>query len=348
MKSHQKPFFVLMVIVLLVGMVGLQPPKPVQAVSLDVRISQVYGAGGNSGAAYKNDFIELFNAGTTAVSLDGWSVQYASSGGAQWSYITDLSGTIQPGKYYLIQEDAGNGGTLDLPAPDATGEISMSANSGKVALVNSTTPLTGYCEGSGIIDFVGYGTGTNCSEGSGPTPPTGSAGNSVSRKEAGCQDTDDNYTDFEAGPANPRNSGSSTHSCGSTEILSSDLFISEYIEGSSFNKALEIYNGTGADVDLSAYKVELYSNGASSPSASATLSGTLAHTDVFVLAHADANDDIKAVADLINSNVANWNGDDAIALRKVADGSAVDVFGQIGFDPGSYWALTLLQLPTTP
>lgn len=262
MKSHQKPFFVLMVIVLLVGMVGLQPPKSVEAASPDVRISQVYGAGGNSGATYKNDFIELFNAGTTAVSLDGWSVQYASSGGATWGNKTDLSGTILPGHYYLIQEAAGNGGLKDLPAPDATGTINMSANSGKVALVNSTTPLTGYCTGSGIIDFVGYGTGTNCSEGSGPTPPTGSATYSVSRKEAGCQDTDDNNADFEAGPANPRNSESATHSCGTTEAIGSDLRISQVYGGGGNSGApythdfIELFNSGSSPVSLAGMSVQ--------------------------------------------------------------------------------------------
>ena len=261
MKLHQKPFFVLMVIVLLVGMIGLQPPKSVEAASPDVRISQVYGAGGNSGATYKNDFIELFNAGTTAVSLDGWSVQYASSGGATWGNKTDLSGTILPGHYYLIQEAAGNGGLKDLPAPDATGTINMSANSGKVALVNSTTPLTGYCEGSGIIDFVGYGTGTNCSEGSGPTPPTGSAVNSVSRKEAGCQDTDDNGADFDIGPANPRNSESATHSCGTTEVIGSDLRISQVYGGGGNIGApythdfIELFNSGSSPVSLAGMSV---------------------------------------------------------------------------------------------
>ena len=115
-----------------------------------------------------------------------------------------------------------------------------------------------------------------------------------------------------------------------------DLFISEYIEGSSFNKAIEIYNGTGGAVDLSVYTVELYSNGAASPSQSVTLSGTLADGDVFVISHASADAAILAVADVTSSLVINFNGDDAVVLRK--SGVVVDAFGQIGFDPGSQWA----------
>jgi hypothetical protein len=117
----------------------------------------------------------------------------------------------------------------------------------------------------------------------------------------------------------------------------SELFISEYIEGSSFNKAIEIYNGTGSAVDLAAglYTLELYSNGAATPNASLALLGTIADGDVYVLAHATADAAILAVADVTNSLVINFNGDDAVVLRK--NGAVVDAFGQIGFDPGSEW-----------
>ena len=114
-----------------------------------------------------------------------------------------------------------------------------------------------------------------------------------------------------------------------------DLFISEYIEGSSFNKAIEIYNGTGAGVDLGGYSLELYSNGSATVSQSMTLSGTLANGDVLVLAHGSADAAILAVADVTNSSVINFNGDDAVVLRK--SGVVVDAFGQVGFDPGSEW-----------
>jgi hypothetical protein len=116
-----------------------------------------------------------------------------------------------------------------------------------------------------------------------------------------------------------------------------DLLLSEYIEGSSFNKAIEIYNGTGLGVDLAAggYSLELYSNGAASASQSVSLSGTIAHGDVFVLAHASADAAILAVADAISSAVINFNGDDAVVLRK--NGAVVDAFGQVGVDPGSEW-----------
>ena len=180
----------------------------------DLRISQVYGGGGNSGAYYANDFVELFNAGSAPVSLAGWSVQYASATGTSWS-VTSLSGSIAAGSYYLIRLGQGTSGDGDdLPPHDALGTSNMSATAGKVALVNSTTPLSGACPtGGNIIDFVGFGTNANCYEGSGPTPAPSNT-NSVMRKESGCTDTDDNANDFVAATAAPRNSASPTHSCG--------------------------------------------------------------------------------------------------------------------------------------
>src|SRR5450830_333608 len=117
------------------------------------------------------------------------------------------------------------------------------------------------------------------------------------------------------------------------------FIISEYIEGTSYNKAIELYNGSGAAIDLSQYKVCLYTNGAGSPSATGTLllTGTLAAGDTYVIAHASAAAAILAVADVLSSAVMNFNGDDAVSLDRVVDSSRVDVFGQIGVDPGSYW-----------
>ena len=103
--------------------------------------------------------------------------------------------------------------------------------------------------------------------------------------------------------------------------LPTDLFISEYIEGNSNNKAIEIYNGTDISVNLSDYRLELYSNGASVPSATIDLSGTLATGDVFVAAHPSAASVFFDQADLTSSAVINFDGDDAFALRKISTNS---------------------------
>lgn len=188
----------------------LVPATPAAAVSPDLVISQIYGGGGNSGATLRNDFIEVYNRGTETVSVEGWSVQYASAAGSTWQ-VTVLDGQIPPGRHYLVQEAQGAGGSVDLPTPDATGTIAMAAGSGKVALVTNSTPLTAVCGANcdtapGVRDYVGYGSTATDFEGTGPTP-TLSNTTAALRVAGGATDTDNNATDFTVGAPNPRNCG---------------------------------------------------------------------------------------------------------------------------------------------
>ena len=188
----------------------------------DVVISQVYGGGGNSGAALKNDFIELFNRGTAPVNLAGWSVQYNSSTGAGTWQVTPLAGSIGPGQYYLVQQAAGAGGTVDLPPADATGAVAMGSTAGKVVLRSTAGALTGTCPtGTTIVDLVGYGS-ANCFEGTAATfateNPTGAL-----RKRGGCFDSNDNRSDFSITAPNPRNSASPARSCDYTPAAIHDI-----------------------------------------------------------------------------------------------------------------------------
>ena len=179
--------------------------------STTIVISQVYGGGGNSGATYKNDFVELHNISNTAVVVDGWSVQYASSTGSSWQ-VTNISGTIQPGAYYLVQESAGSGGTTNLPTPDATGSINMSATAGKVVLCNNITAQTvTNPTNSAVVDFVGFGTATTY-EGSGAAPAPSNT-TSDTRLNNGSTDTNNNAADFgsAAGTVTPHNSASTIY-----------------------------------------------------------------------------------------------------------------------------------------
>ncbi len=184
------------------------------AQSQGVVISQVYGGGGNSGSVYTNDFIEIFNAGTTAVNLSGWSVQYNSATGTGAWQVTILTNfTLQPGKYYLVQQAAGTGGTTALPTPDATGTIAMSGTAGKIALVNNSTALTGCPAAGSYIDLAGFGATANCFEGTGPTPAPSNT-NSIIRGNNGCLDNNQNATDFTSVTAAPRNSATAAAPCG--------------------------------------------------------------------------------------------------------------------------------------
>ena len=175
-------------------------------------ISQVYGGGGNSGATYKNDFVELLNNGSASVSVGGWSVQYASATGGTWQ-VTQLPAglVVQPGQYVLVQMAAGTGGTTAL-VPDVLGTTAMSGTSGKVALVTSTAALSGSTP-VGLLDMVSYGSATPI-EGT-PTPVLSNT-TAALRTDAGCTDTNNNAADFVVGSPSPRNSASPLVSCGST------------------------------------------------------------------------------------------------------------------------------------
>ncbi|MBA3852842.1 MAG: hypothetical protein C0503_00415 [Gemmatimonas sp.] len=165
-----------------------------------VVISQIQGGGGNAGALYRNDFVELFNPGATPVNLAGWRVAYASSTGSNWNY-TALSGSIQPGGYYLVQQAAGTGTQPALPTPDAIGNASMSAMAGKVVLVSAGSDLSGACPvGSNVVDRMGFGAASGdaaCVVEWGTRTVNLSNTSSARRKDGGCAYTGIAQADFD-------------------------------------------------------------------------------------------------------------------------------------------------------
>ncbi|WP_373067730.1 DNA/RNA non-specific endonuclease [Gemmatimonas sp.] len=196
------------------------PPAP-EPPPGGVVISQVYGGGGNAGATFRNDFVELYNNTPAAVNLEGWSVQYASATGTTWQVTTLPALSIRPGQYLLVQQAPGAAGTVSLPTPDASGVIAMSATAGKIALLNNSTALTEMCPVGGnatVVDFVGYGA-ANCAE----STPTAVLSNTTAalRKSLGTTDSDNNTSDFTTdGAPVPRNSGSIfTAPTGSGKVL---------------------------------------------------------------------------------------------------------------------------------
>jgi hypothetical protein len=188
-----------------------------------VRISQAYGGGGNASATYNQDFVELFNAGASTVSIGGWSVQYSSAAGTAWSVAAIPGGaTIASGKYYLVALATGATG-IALPAPDATvTTVNMSGTTGKVALVNVLTALSGAaaCSNASVVDVLGFGAGS-CFE-TAVFPTTGiTTAQSILRKNNGCTDNNNNSTDFILGAVTPRNSSAAANVCTSPSIIAS-------------------------------------------------------------------------------------------------------------------------------
>jgi len=118
-----------------------------------------------------------------------------------------------------------------------------------------------------------------------------------------------------------------------------ELFFSEYLEGSSNNKAIEIYNPTNTTKNLADYVIYRYNNGSPIPSDSLFLPGTLAPGDVYVAGNPSAIAAITGFSDTLHT-ITFFNGDDAMSLKKISTGVIVDIIGEIGVDPGTNWAVS--------
>jgi hypothetical protein len=191
-------------------------PTAAGAGASGVVVSQIYGGGGNAGAAFRNDYVELFNAGSGTVDLSGWTVQYATAAGTTWQ-TTAISGTIAPGRYFLVQLASNADVGAVLPPADATGTSNLGGTSGKIAVVRGAAALTcgasaGSCSADPLVeDLVGYGSASDF-EGAGSAAGLSNTAAAL-RADGGCTDTGDNASDFASAEPAPRNSASPQHSC---------------------------------------------------------------------------------------------------------------------------------------
>ncbi|HEY6961253.1 MAG TPA: lamin tail domain-containing protein [Gaiellaceae bacterium] len=234
----------LAVLVLVLSVLAVSTGGVARAASGGVVISQVFTGGGNSGAPYANDFVELLNPGSSAVDLSSWTVQYATAAGTSWQTVA-LAGSIAAGHYYLVQLASGGATGAPLPTPDATGGINLASSGGKIALVRSATALTcgataGSCAGaSTIADFIGYGTATDY-EGAAAAPALDNTHSAV-RAAAGCTDTRDNAADFSTAAPAPRTSSSPGASCGGSTVTST--------AGATASVALDVQSALSVALD---------------------------------------------------------------------------------------------------
>jgi 5'-nucleotidase len=254
--------------------------SPAQGASPNLVISEIYGGGGNSGATWTHDFIEIHNPTAAPVSVSGWSVQYRSAGGAGAGAVTPLAGTVPAGGYLLIQEAAGAGGTKALPTPDVTGTIAMAGGGGQVWLSDGVAPLAppaGDVDDAivdGIVDLVGASS-TAASFETNPVMTSPSNTTSAARTKP---DADDNRNEFVTGSPSPVNSKGETEppgdepppeepveltigqiqGSGTTTPVAGDLVTTEgvvtaaYPAGGFFGFYLQTA-GTGGPVDLATH-----------------------------------------------------------------------------------------------
>lgn len=117
----------------------------------------------------------------------------------------------------------------------------------------------------------------------------------------------------------------------------SDLFISEYIEGTSNNKVIELFNPTGNNISLNNYKVSVFSNGSKNGNA-IVLSGSIPSKGTYIIANTKADSVILVIADTVSGSLS-FNGNDAVALINTSANDTIDIIGVIGNDPGKSWAV---------
>jgi len=195
---------------------GLLTAPSAYSASSDLVVSQLYAGGGNAGAAYTNDFVELFNPGSAAVDLTGWTLQYASAASTSWQ-STALSGSVPAGRYFLVQLASAAAIGATPPAPDASGTTNLAVSGGKVAIVRGSDALScgaspGSCSANATVaDLVGYGSAADY-EGSAAAPALNST-TAALRADGGCADSGDNAADFSAAAPAPRNSSNAAHTC---------------------------------------------------------------------------------------------------------------------------------------
>lgn len=303
--------------------------------STTIVISQVYGAGGNTGALFNADYVELHNISATSQSLNGLSVQYESATPAgNWSGAAVLPNvSIPAGGYYLVQMTTAGSVGAALPTPDFVGDVAMGGSNGIVALINGVDVITG-CPSSNVIDLVGYGTAA-CFEGAAASPAI-SATLAAFRLNNGCTDTNVNGSDFTANTPAPRNSASPAFICGSgptpqltvTGIINDfgSLQVGNTSTSQTYNLSGSDLTGAPGNITVSAPSADFQvSNDNSTWTASVNIpysSATLASTPVYVRFSPQS-------AGLKSGNVTNTGGG-AASVNVAVSGTGTSSGGGTG------------------
>lgn len=263
------------------------------------------------GSSY-NKALEIANATGSVVDLSDYSLKKQTNGAGSWTSTYSLSGNLANGDVFVIAHSSAAAGITSQADVTTTSSI---------ITFNGNDPV-GLFKNDVLIDIIGTfnGGSSNFAKDVTKVRITSVTGPNTTYTTSEWDDEVSNTFSF---------LGSHTGSGGGNSSASSDLFLSEYIEGSSYNKALEIANFTGSSVDLSSYSLKKQTNGAGSWTSTYNLSGTLTDGDVFVIAHSSATSSITSQADVTTtSSIITFNGNDPIGLFK--NNVLIDVIGTYG------------------
>lgn len=325
-KSRRSGFSLKMFLTLFLTTLLMAPGLGALAQATDLFFSEYVEGSSN------NKALEIYNGTGAVANLSEYVVEVYNNGAATPNNsltLSDAVATLADGDVLVIANASADAAILAVS--DITSSVTFFNGDDALALRRNGVIID-------VIGVIGSDPGTQWGGGAVTTKE-----HSIRRLAAVCEGDSDGFdnpsdlTNEWEGFAQNTFDGLGAHSADCVSAFADDLLFSEYVEGSSNNKALEIYNGTGAAADLSEYVVQLYSNGSATPGNTLTLSSaaaSLADGDALVIANASADPAILAVAD-ITSSVTFFNGDDALAL--VRNGVIIDVIGVIGSDPGTQW-----------
>ncbi|MBL4708422.1 MAG: endonuclease [Flavobacteriales bacterium] len=263
------------------------------------------------GSSY-NKGLEIANSTGSSVDLSDYSLKKQTNGSGSWGSTYNLSGALSSGDVFTIVHSSSDA-TMKAVAD-------VQSNSGVVSF-NGNDPIGLFKNGT-LIDIIGTFNGGSSNF---------AANTTIVRKETiASPSTTYTTSEWDTYSSNTFSYLGSHTSVGGTG--SAEIYISEYIEGSSYNKGLELSNKTGASIDLSDYSLKKQANGSGSWGSTYNLSGTLSNNDVFVIVHSSSSTTMKAQADIqTNSGIITFNGNDPIALFK--NGTLIDIIGT--FNGGS-------------
>ncbi len=278
-----------------------------------------------------NKALEIYNPTGNTIDLTDYVIYRANNGSLTPTDSLFPQGTVAAGDVFIVGNPGGNPNIL--AASDTTHSLSFFNGDDAVILINTATGDT--------LDVVGQ---VGVDPGSGWPVGAGATNNFTLVRMIGIQEGTADWnvgaTEWDVFPIDMTDSlGMHTMTpCGPPPTTCTELFFSEYIEGSSSNKALEIYNPTAATIDLTDYVIYRANNGSLTPTDSLFPQGTVAAGDVFVIGNPGANATILAESDTTHS-LTFYNGDDAVWLYNTATADTLDIIGIVGVDPGSGWVV---------